>query len=406
VKYHTIIIGAGTAGIFAGRELRQHGHHDFLILEAAGDIGGRVRTHLSKTGKAHELGAAFLHSQSQNPFAQFLVDQGHALAFLEPAEHIVLNGKPLGDAEIRQFTRAYDDVLIEADILAGKNPDAMADSLLNGDEIHDAAVRAFAGPTETGAELSELSILDVAGQIELHENALLKGSIQDALRAAAKDLPVQLNTAVTHIDYSGDKIRLATSKGEYSCDDLIITSSVNVLLDQLKFIPPLPAEKQQALGHLRLGLLNKHIVKYKELIWPFGESFYALLIDDTHGQCEVWIMPHAPSTLNILYGGKKTHFIYADFAAAFLPQLQKLLPALDDNAVDWHQSTDWRAEAFTLGSYSMLRVGDASAREAYAAPLNDRIFFAGEAAEGQWATQLPGAMLSGQAAARRVLQKR
>ena len=112
-------------------------------------------------------------------------------------------------------------------------------------------------------------------------------------------------------------------------------------------------------------------------------------------------MPHAPSTLNILYGGKRAQCSYEEFAAEFLPQLTQLLPALQGNPVQWQQATDWRSEPYIRGSYSMLRKGDETARTLYAEPLEGRIFFAGEAAEGEWATQLPGAMLSGQAAARR-----
>lgn len=415
MKYQTIIIGAGVAGIFAARELREHGHHNILILEAAADIGGRVRTHFSKSGKAHELGASFLHSEPENPFAQWLLNHGHRLTFLEPAEHIVINGKVLSAVEMKEFTRHYEDVRIQADILSHKNTNAMADQLLKGDGAsrsgsgalaHKAAVYAFAGPTETGAELSELSLLDVAGQVELHQNALLKGSLQDALRDAAKNLPIKLNTPIQKINYEAEKILLTTNAGEYQCDHLIVTASVDVLLDQLQFMPALPAEKQNALQNLRLGNLNKIIVKHEEMLWPFSESFYALLLDDTHGPCEVWIMPHAPSTLNILYGGQRAQCSYDEFAAQFLPQLTQLLPALKDNPVQWQQATDWRAEPYIRGSYSMLRAGDENARAAYSEPLQGRIFFAGEAAEGEWATQLPGAMLSGQAAARRVWQRR
>lgn len=403
MKYQTIIIGAGTAGIFAGRELREQGHHNFLVLEAADDIGGRVRTYLSKTGKPHELGGAFLHSEPENPFAQWLMDQGHRLVFLDPTENIVINGQPLRQDELLHFSRCYEDIRVKADVLAHKNPDATAADLLNGDPVHDAAVRAFAGSTETGAELHELSLLDVAGQIELHQNAMLKGSLQDALRDAAKELPIRKNTAVTAIDHAGDVIRLTTSASEFECKKLIVTASVDAIT-QIKFNPPLPEEKQHALQHLRMGRLNKLVMKHDDMLWPFGECFYALLLDDKLGQFEAWIFPHAPSTLAILYGGHQKPLTREDFTTHLLPQLAPLLPNLPDNPVQWQQETHWQDEAYIRGGYSALRPGMKDAREVYSQPIDGRIFFAGEAADNEWATQLPGAMLSGKLAAQTLLK--
>lgn len=404
MHHKIIIIGAGVAGISAGLALQEEAEEDFIILEAADDVGGRVRTFLSKSGKPHELGAAFLHSHSENPFAQWLLERGGRLAFLEPTEHICIHGKWLDETGIARFSRNYDDIKIRADILLGKNANAAADELLTGEAVYDAAALAFAGPTETGAELSELSLLDVADQIELGENAILKGSIQQMLRDAAMDLPLELETKVTAIDYSGDEIQIKTSRGDFSCDQLIITCPVDILLDDVSFTPALPDEKRNALTHLRQGLLNKLVLKYSDQLWPFGESFYAFMVSETFGPAEIWMMPHAPSTLYVLYGGARKQMSYADFKEHFLPALSEILPALPENLLDWQQSTHWQDESFAHGSYSVLRPGCADARQTYSQPLDGRIFFAGEAADNEWATQMPGAFLAGKQAAELVLQ--
>jgi monoamine oxidase len=55
-RKHVVILGAGMAGLVAGYELRQLGHH-VEVLEASPRLGGRVMTHHFKDGTYAELGA-------------------------------------------------------------------------------------------------------------------------------------------------------------------------------------------------------------------------------------------------------------------------------------------------------------------------------------------------------------
>ena len=66
---------------------------------------------------------------------------------------------------------------------------------------------------------------------------------------------------------------------------------------------------------------------------------------------------------------------------------------------------DWQADPFSCGAYSYVTAGGASARKALAKPLQDTLFFAGEAAdtEGESGT-VAGALQSGERAAREVMK--
>ena len=66
---------------------------------------------------------------------------------------------------------------------------------------------------------------------------------------------------------------------------------------------------------------------------------------------------------------------------------------------------DWQTDPFARGAYSYVTVGGAGARKALAAPLQDTLFFAGEASdfEGEHGT-VAGALRSGTRAARQVLK--
>ena len=65
---------------------------------------------------------------------------------------------------------------------------------------------------------------------------------------------------------------------------------------------------------------------------------------------------------------------------------------------------DWHADPYSLGGYSYLRVGGTGARERLAEPLEDTLFFAGEATDADEAGTVAGALRSGQRAAREVRQ--
>jgi len=65
---------------------------------------------------------------------------------------------------------------------------------------------------------------------------------------------------------------------------------------------------------------------------------------------------------------------------------------------------DWQAEPYSRGGYSYVRVGGAGARERLAEPIEDTLYFAGEATDAEEAGTVAGALRSGQRAARQILR--
>jgi monoamine oxidase len=66
--------------------------------------------------------------------------------------------------------------------------------------------------------------------------------------------------------------------------------------------------------------------------------------------------------------------------------------------------TGWAADAFALGSYSYALPGQSGARAVLREPLEDRLFFAGEACSADAFSTAHGAYESGVAAAEAVLR--
>jgi monoamine oxidase len=64
---------------------------------------------------------------------------------------------------------------------------------------------------------------------------------------------------------------------------------------------------------------------------------------------------------------------------------------------------DWQADPYARGGYSYVKVGGSGAREELAEPLEDTLFFAGEATDTEQSGTVGGALASGIRAAREIL---
>jgi monoamine oxidase len=63
---------------------------------------------------------------------------------------------------------------------------------------------------------------------------------------------------------------------------------------------------------------------------------------------------------------------------------------------------DWQADPFARGAYSFVTVGAGSARKALARPLQETLYFAGEATNSDEAATVAGALQSGERAVRQM----
>jgi len=68
-------------------------------------------------------------------------------------------------------------------------------------------------------------------------------------------------------------------------------------------------------------------------------------------------------------------------------------------AIDRTITHGWATDPLTMGSYSAARVGKVGARATLATPLDNRLYFAGEAISTNAHSSLHGAYLTGQDAA-------
>jgi monoamine oxidase len=91
-------------------------------------------------------------------------------------------------------------------------------------------------------------------------------------------------------------------------------------------------------------------------------------------------------------------------AAFFMEQLGGLFGRDVASRLRLIAATAWAADPFARGSYSYARPGHADDRAVLAAPVNNQLFFAGEACSKAWFSTAHGAYVTGLAAAAAALK--
>jgi len=402
LRKKVVIIGAGIAGLTAARELIDE--FDVIILEAAAAPGGRCRT-ITHKGNPLELGAGFMQgSIDNNPFARIAAEYGLRWAPSASKRTIYLNGKKLSAAV---QTRAEDFLVAAPQILQQSgHQDAVAEFYQHlEDSAQKLAIEMLAGPTETGCELSALSVHDVADQHETGEFATITGGWTEFLNNYARGLNIRYHESVTAINWTGSQLVLTTPTENFAADHAIITASVGSLNDGIiRFMPLLPDVQAQALPQLHMGILNKYFLCWKNSSvlpdeWPVYWRNGAV-------QFEIW--PHEnPSIWVVVIGGDQARRLeqqpVEEAVQMILSELRKLDSTCCRENLDWFYTTQWATDSITRGAYSALRPGaDKNTRALAGTSANKKLFFAGEAYDTEYATTITGAYLSGLRAAQEI----
>jgi hypothetical protein len=177
----------------------------------------------------------------------------------------------------------------------------------------------------------------------------------------------------------------------------------------VKFDPPLPERKSIAIQRLGFGNLTKLVLHFDAPFWPANQYVFGFSPAD---------MSQSPATIINIW---KTHQIPALVLLIGGPLSRQIERWPDDQARQWGLGvlrnlfgddvpeprsvgrSNWSIDPHSRGSYSYIAVGSTPEDiEALAEPVNDRVFFAGEATyRGHWAAT-HGAYASGLREAGRI----
>ena len=438
-----IIVGAGAAGLAAASRLAAAGV-SVSILEGRERIGGRIFTKRDATLDAPiELGAEFIHGKPAEIF-DLLKPAGVKFAEVE--------GQPWCHEENRlrpcSFFSKIESILGRMD---DSSPDESFLAFLQ---------RTFSNPTNNAAlqdakqhALAYISGFNAAdpGLVGVHwlvhgmraEERLegdrafrARNGYQDLLdifhrQIASFGVSVHTGTVVETVRWRRDGAEI-TARNEqgmltFNCPHLLITVPLAVLqapvgqAGAMQFDPPLPAQKIEALKKLEMGKVIRVVLRFRDRFWDrifpdksrtlsdmsflFSQNEYFPTWWTTMPQKWPIIMGWAPFRSAERLSGQ----IESSVAERALQSLSSVLAVdsskLEDELESFHFH-DWQSDPFSRGAYSYGKVGSTGAQQVLASPLENTLFFAGEATDvsGNNGT-VHGAIASGYRAAREILDR-
>jgi len=395
-----VVIGAGAAGIAAGRRLREM-QRSCLVLEAAPYAGGRCRTDHGTFGLPVDLGAHWLHSPNLNPLAGLGALSGIRIG--QPLETRYAAGGAWLAAGDTEAAGAYLDACF-ARIAAAREDGAVADLFPDTASPWHGAFRAEF-TAKQGLAPEHASILDFARYVWEGDDLPVLDGYGTLLARLAADLPIQLNTPARLIDWSGREcIRIATDRGDITARAAIFTVSTHALAGGMRFAPLLPVWKQEAIAALPMGHCNKLALRFARPVFGDLPACLVLPLGNADESIEFVLREDGQESATCLVNGVLARELAAAGSAVMRDHALTLLVAifgtdLRQAALNETVFVNWDADPLIGGCYAVARPNQADMRQKLAQSIDQRLFFAGEATSPDFMGDVHGAWLSGIAAA-------
>ncbi len=422
-----IVIGAGAAGLAAARSLRARSLR-VILIEARDRIGGRMYPHATGlSAMPAELGAEFIHGPAPTTL-RVLAEAGTAAVDAGGESWTYRDGGLERDDDAAAFSGeifagsyglAHDESVDRfLQRFEGREATAQARAaraFVEGFEAADpqiASARAIADEWRSGVDSTIGRPYGGYGPlIDRLRNACAAGGIQSYLSTAVRR--ISWRAGAVAVEATGAAGDVLTMRGRIA----IVTLPIGVLRHSgdetaIRFDPPLPAGKRDALDRIEMGQVVKVTLSFRTAFWARDrdERYRDAGFFRREGQAftAYWTQFPVRNTLVVAWAGgpqatalnglSRTQLIgraLDGFASLFDE------PATARDEFEGASMHDWDNDPFARGAYSYVAVGGDQARALLAAPLDDALFFAGEATciDGQAGT-VNGALESGERAAR------
>jgi monoamine oxidase len=423
-----LVIGAGAAGLAAARQLAGRSLRT-IVLEARDRFGGRVWwRRLGNAAIPAELGAEFIHGRAPETFA--LLREAHQASVDLGGESWSYSGEKLEPS--------HDDFLAAASLFDGARSldrDESVDDFLRRFPTTEALRRAVAMAREfvIGFDAADPAIASARGIADEWDSGTDSttarplggyGHMMDwlARACAAAGAVTRLSTIVRRIAWRRGAVAVdvASSDGvkTLTARSAIVTLPIGVLRHAgdgaVAFDPALPPVKDAALRKIEMGHAVKVSLAFEDAFWERIDdgryadlSFVRFAAQPFSG---FWTQVPVRSELVSAWAGGPRAQALAGMPPAHVVELALDgfgtvlgVPALAHRAFTDGAVHDWATDPFARGAYSYLAVGAGDARAVFAAPVDDTLFFAGEAtASGGQGGTVNGALATGERAAREV----
>lgn len=417
-----IVIGAGASGIACAREL-QDGGHTVIVLEARDRIGGRVWTDTRLANTPLDLGASWIHGITGNPISELVNEYGITTIPTDYDDTFAYSadGDVITQNEVEEIESLLEMVLEEVDTLREEAESdvslrdligqALANVRISGETYNALEASLMVGiENEYANSLEGLSgyYWDEADDFDGDDVIFPNGYIE-VFQNLADGLDIRLNQIVSEIKYTTEGVTLITQTERYTADKVVVTVPLGVLKqNKIAFSPPLSDAKQTAIQRLGMGALNKVYLLFSDVFWSEENQFFT--IADSDVQFVDWVNFYPATGKPILmafYSGRNQASIEAMEEADIINSALTVLGNIFDGVQEAYLmgiATRWGKDPFAYGSYSSYAVGSVPQdREILAEPIDNVVYFAGEATRTDHPATVHGAVMSGYDLAEMIL---
>ena len=397
--YEIVVVGGGAAGVAAARRLYTAGVK-CLIIEARPRLGGRAWTVAGPSGFGLDLGCGWLHSADRNPWA--LVAQEQKLTIDKtPPPWRRRSTVAFPEEEQREFLEAQEQFSARVSEQAANEPDVATATLLERGNRWNNLINAV-GTYISGAELDQVSARDFDNYDDTGVNWRVVEGYGTTIAACGEGLPVVLGCPVNWINHQEKRIRIETSQGVITADQVIVTLPSAILAENPGIVRSGPAGKTEAAQGLPLGLADKLFLSLTDAE-EFEKDSRMFGATDRIATATYHFRPFGRPQIEAYFGGRLARELEAGGEHAFfdfaISQLTGLLGSAFRERVKPIRIHRWGSDPYSRGSYSYARPAMADCRMKLAAPIDGRLFFAGEAcsqhdfstAHGGWNTGVSAA---------------
>lgn len=452
---NVVVIGAGAAGMFAADILRSKGIQ-VTVLEASNQMGGRIQSLRNQNDQQNldrlvrpsdtfqpssvgtdfpvELGAEIIYG-SNSAFGTFASSFGLPLVNVDaaPARYI-LGGEQKTATEwgtdadfvaVQNFMQGlpqYSGSAASMQTAAGVS--SRAQLLLN------AQAGNFFG---SSSDRVNAAIVGPDLKRRTHNNStrlVATNPMQDILLSRFSEVKplVQLNRQVKNIAYAGEKVVLTLQDGnQVEANKVIVAVPLAILkAGDIQFAPGLPGSMTTALARFGVDACVRMMIDFKLNFWGSGTSylwggntgphyfntglgrsqFSRTLTLTVYGSRAQTLSALGRNMLNPVLAELDTLFKDTNGVGQGTLRIRKVI---DNNGVEQEPifiAKDWGADPFFKGGISYPLVSaTADDRVNISAPLDNRVFFAGEHTDISGdAGNINGALASGARAANELIQ--
>jgi len=423
-----LVIGAGISGLAAARTLAVRGY-SVTVLKARNAVGGRIRTD-SSLGSPVDLGASFIHGNQGNPLVELAARYGVETYNTDTDEEYLVDkkGRFISARQTKQAQKEFDSLFdkllaVQEDLDDDRSIQSVSARLVRAartrrgeafGDILDFLLKSDLA-IESGADLKDMSLpyLD-DDAVFSGPDLLLKTGYKPIVEGLARYIDVQFGQAVTAVTQTNNGVTITTRSASFDADRVIVTLPLGILKrSDINFSPGLPANKVRAISRLKMGVLDKTYFRFPSAFWQKRAKNVGYI--GNVGARSVLDIPEyytldrvikVPIIFGFTAGAMARQFQQLD-SAAIITRTMKTFRKIYGRSVPEPEAilrTSWALDEFSYGSYSFIPVNaKAEDYEALAEPVNNRIFFAGEATNRTYPGTAHGAYLSGIREANRII---